>query len=176
MKKLLFALLSLFFSGTEIKAQYNIIKIDGSLLNPIEHQSIHLERTINWNTSIEFGLGRLNSEEISAIHGCFSLRKYKKRNSPEGLYGGPYASFEIYNIGEEKYTVSHTGIIIGYQYIIRENLTIDFFSGYVYSLYLDGGLDVIPTSVKTSPLSPLEYGLRIGFAIPKGVPFIGSYF
>jgi hypothetical protein len=181
MKKLILSLLFIVTSigSTELKAQYSIIKTDLSLLNPTKHQSIHFEHTINWNTSIEMGVGLFNdeTEQISASHFCFTVRKYIKRNAPKGLYYGVYNSIESYNIIDESFTVTNSLGILGYQFIIREFLTIDLWGGYGYSLVMPAsGLSEIPSSLGNTPFTPLEYGLKIGFAIPRGIPSIGSYF
>jgi hypothetical protein len=181
MKKLILSLVFIVsaIGATELKAQYNIIKTDLSLLNPTKHHSIHFEHTINWNTSIEMGVGLFNDdiEKISASHFCFTVKKYIKRNAPKGLYYGIYNSIESYNIIDESFTVSNSLGILGYQFIIRESLTIDLWYGYGYSLVMPAsGISQIPSSLGITPFTPLEYGLKIGFAIPKGVPFIGGYF
>lgn len=179
MKKLilLLVLIATAIVTTESKAQYNIIKTDLSLLNPGKHQSIHFEHTINWNTSIEIGAALFNDdiEQISASHLCFTVRKYVKRNAPKGLYYGIYNSIEAYSVKDEKFNVFTTMATLGYQFIIRESLTIDLLTGYRYSLFFPGGLGVLPAYSGTTPFTPLEYSLRIGFAIPK-IPSIGSYF
>jgi len=185
MKKIILSLvlISTAFVATETKAQKNVIKTN--ILSPALYSgSISFEHAFNWAMSYEVGISYTPATEISNIYtngvqelsgysATIGLRKYRKKNAPDGFYFGPYLRHQNITLKEEDVsatiTVSSAGIKTGYQFIINEVFSVDIFYGSgvgMYEISAAETLDDINSTFGSGKIvsGAATYGFNIGFA------------
>jgi len=198
MKKLILflVLIGTAFTGTESKAQYNVIKIN-PLSAGLHTASIAWEHTINWNTSIQIGASYTpaleivssifdgDTLELSGNSNTFEFRKYAKRNAPKGFYWGPYLRRQSITLKDDNLSsslsVSSLGLMIGGHFLISGTVSLDMYLGLglgSYSISTGDTFSDVSDIIGTGSVSTAaaRYGFTIGIAIPTKLPRIGTYF
>lgn len=177
------------FIATETNAQKNVIKTN--ILSPALYSgSISFEHVFNWAMSYEVGVSYTpatdisngytdGAVELSGYSATIGLRKYRKKNAPDGFYFGPYLRHQnitMKNVDVDldeddsaTITVSSAGIKTGYQFIINEVFSIDIFYGSgvgMYEISASSTLDDINSSFGSGKIvsGAATYGFNIGFA------------
>ena len=185
MKKIILSLVLVgsAFIATETKAQKNVIKTN--ILSPALYSgSVSFEHAFNWAMSYDVGISYTpatiitnaytnGTVELSGYSATIGLRKYRKKNAPDGFYFGPYLRHQNITLTDEgdsaSITASSAGIKTGYQFIINEVFSIDLFYGSgvgVYEISTADALDDINSTFGTGKLvsGAVTYGFNIGFA------------
>jgi hypothetical protein len=168
---------------TEVKAQKNVIKTN--ILSPAFYSgSISFEHAFNWAMSYDVGISYTPATEISNIYtdgrtelsgysATIGLRKYRKKNAPDGFYFGPYLRHQNITFKASDYTAiltaSSAGIKTGYQFIINEVFSIDIFYGSGVGMYEISGEDIFDDITEITGTGKIisgaaTYGFNMGFA------------
>ncbi len=154
------------------ESSQNVIK--ANIFSPLVRTgSFFYERSMNEAMSIQFGFFYTGISVLETSFSGFGItpefRYYmsEKRVSPSGVFIAPYLRYQSFNLtteiddGKASYSAMGGGLLVGYQSVVRNRISIEAFIGPAYS--------VGNVKVEAGDAGSFDVGYFDGFGVRTGV-------